>query len=283
MIQPNDDDIFGNLESVSPAAVEAVPKSFRGLLINHARNAAPSNALAFWADDSMLSTLPMVAPVAHAIVGSLGSPSKMPGSSWGISARHCNVGRILNKVEGSTCRDCYALKGNYLFRDVQRAHAVRLAGIAHPRWPEAMAYLLNAVHGSGKRPKGIHARSVKSKGWHRWLDSGDLQSVAFLAAIVAVCRLTPTIRHWVPTREAGILKAYLKAGNTLPGNLLIRVSATMIDGPSTAAWPTTSRVHHKQAPPAGTNVCPAPTQGNACGACRACWSHDVASVSYHKH
>ena len=45
--------------------------------------------------------------------GGLGYPSKMPGTSYGISAHDCITGAKLAKVEGSVCHGCYALKGNY--------------------------------------------------------------------------------------------------------------------------------------------------------------------------
>jgi hypothetical protein len=98
----------------------------------------------------------------------------------------------------------------------------------------------------------------------------------------------PQVRFWLPTRELGIVKLYLallKAGDckvvAIPPNLTIRISATMVDGPATSQWPTTSTVH-KAIKPEG-RICPAPTQGGKCGDCRACWSRDVANVSYHKH
>ena len=36
--------------------------------------------------------------------------TKMPSSTFAISAKHCNVGSKLVKVENSTCSKCYALK-----------------------------------------------------------------------------------------------------------------------------------------------------------------------------
>ncbi len=64
-------------------------------------------------------------------------------------------------------------------------------------------------------------------GFHRWHDSGDLQSVEHLEKIIEVCRRTPQIQHWLPTRELAILRA---CRERIPANLTIRVSATMIDG-----------------------------------------------------
>ena len=56
---------------------------------------------------------------ADAIHGGLGKPSKMPGYAYGIPAKHCKVGAKLHKVPGSVCADCYALKGRYMFANVQ--------------------------------------------------------------------------------------------------------------------------------------------------------------------
>jgi hypothetical protein len=198
--------------------------------------------------------------------GGLGYPSKMPGTSYGISAHACITGAKLVSVPGSVCHGCYALRNNYNYNSVKTAHARRLLSIAGPRWVDAMVLLLQH---SGER-------------WHRWHDSGDLQSVEHLAKICAIAAQTPRIRHWLPTRELGIVQAYVAKGGSVPANLTIRVSATMVDGRATSKWPVTSGVH-TALPGIGTHICPAPGQGNKCGDCRACWSKGVPHVSYHKH
>ena len=216
---------------------------------------------------------------AKAIAGSLGFPSKMPGTSYGIPATACKIGAKLVLLAGSTCSGCYALKGNYhKYQSVKVSQAARLAGLDHPQWANAMVYMLRAAHGLDGHKV---ASKVSSPGWHRWHDAGDLQSTGHLAAICQIARRTPELSHWLPTREVGILATYVKAGGVIPANLTIRVSATMVDGNATARWPTTSTVHHHEA--AKGQSCPAPTQGNECGSCRACWSLDVPNVSYHKH
>ena len=48
------------------------------------------------------------------IVGGLSAPSKMPCSSYSISATRCVTGSKLAKIEGTVCHNCYALKGNYI-------------------------------------------------------------------------------------------------------------------------------------------------------------------------
>jgi len=218
----------------------------------------------------------MTLKAAQAIAGSLGYPSKMPGTAYGISAKACVTGAKLAQIPGSVCHGCYALKANYLYPSVATAHDKRLAGIADPAWTAAMVTLLTAAHESG-----IGRNGPIASGWHRWHDSGDLQSVEHLTKICAVAAMTPKIRHWLPTRELGIVKAYEKAGGTVPKNLVIRVSATMVDGAPTAAWSTTSTVHHNKRH-AG-RACVAPKQEGKCGDCRACWNPRVKNVSYHLH
>jgi hypothetical protein len=212
---------------------------------------------------------------ATLIAGSIGFPSKMPGTSYGIPASHCITGSILAGIEGSTCFNCYAKKGNYIYSSVQIAQARRLAGISHPQWVEAMVFLLTHIHTNGKH----RGRAIAK--FHRWHDSGDLQSREHLAKICAVARATPWLMHWLPTREGKILRDFIRDGGTIPSNLTIRLSATMVDGPAPKAWPQTSTVH-KHAIPAG-HVCPAPLQDNNCGECRACWNAEIANVSYHIH
>ena len=220
----------------------------------------------------------MLMPIkdAKAIAGPLGYPAKMPGTSYGISAKACITGAKLAQVKGSVCHGCYALKGNYLYPSIKSSHETRLEGISHPSWTAAMITLLLTSH---KRGTGKHGEFAK--GWHRWHDSGDLQSVDHLTKICAVAAGTPKIRHWLPTRELGIVKAYVAKGGVVPANLTIRVSATMVDGDATQAWPITSTVHKDK--PAKGRKCIAPKNDGQCGACRACWNPKVRNVSYAKH
>jgi hypothetical protein len=126
--------------------------------------------------------------------------------------------------------------------------------------------------------------------YHQWFDGGDLASLPMLEAIVMVAELTPTIKHWLPTREAAIVKAFLTSGpignskmpRAFPPNLIVRISSTMIDDKPIAGHEYTSTVHSKGAPHVG-QTCEARSRGNQCGPCRACWDHRVANVSYPLH
>ena len=194
---------------------------------------------------------------AKKITHSLSKPSKMPGWSYGLPAPECKTGSKLRKIKGSTCYNCYAMKGCYVFPDVKAAQYKRLASTKLDAWTTAMAAQLN---------------SKKSK-WFRWHDSGDVQDLDHLNKIYEVCRLTPETHHWLPTREAWILDHVKRA----PDNLIIRFSMPMVDQAAAGSWPNTSTVVTSGA------TCPAPSQGGKCKECRACWTKSISNVSYGKH
>jgi hypothetical protein len=83
--------------------------------------------------------------VASAIAGSLGKPSKMPGLSYGISALACRVGAKLAKVAGSVCNGCYALKANYSYPSVQKAHVKRYSSLTSISWVDSMVTLIGKL------------------------------------------------------------------------------------------------------------------------------------------
>ena len=117
---------------------------------------------------------------AWEVVGGLSKPSKMPCHGYSTPARRCNVGSKLRNVAGSVCSKCYAMKGRYVFPNVQGALERRFNSLTDPRWVHAMVVLITAKEHSG---------------YFRWHDSGDLQSVEHLERIAEVCRQTPRIRH----------------------------------------------------------------------------------------
>ena len=128
-------------------------------------------------------------------IGTLSNPRKMPAYAWGISAKQCITGSILAEKDGTICNKCYALGGHYLFTVVINAHKKRLNAIKLPEWVDYMAELLTLKY----------KRLAKSRLFHRWFDSGDLQSYEHLMKIFEVCKLTPHIKYWLATREYQII------------------------------------------------------------------------------
>jgi hypothetical protein len=192
---------------------------------------------------------------AKKITGSLTRTSKMPGLSYSLPAWECKTGSKLRKVKNSVCSMCYALKGNYTrYKAIKAAQYVRLEALKQPGWVTAMV------------------AQIQRQKYFRWHDAGDVQDVQHLEKIFEVCKLTPQVKHWMPTREAWI-KNHLEKK---PANLVIRFSPPMI-GQRNETWPNSSMVVLKDA------SCPAPSQGNSCGDCRQCWDPAVKVVSYGKH
>ncbi len=202
-------------------------------------------------------------------IGTLSNPSKMPSYAWGISAKKCVTGSKLAKIKGTICNKCYALKGHYVFKPVKVAHKIRLNAIKKSEWVDYMAELLTQKY----------KRLDKSRLFHRWFDSGDIQSHEHLMKIFKVCELTPHINYWLATREYKIVSKIKY--EDIPKNLVLRVSGIKIDEQPPKFWKWTSTVH-KNKKPIGRE-CPAYKQDGECGSCRACWSRSVKQVSYKEH
>lgn len=204
------------------------------------------------------------------VVGGLSQTDKMPGLSWGIPSSECKTGARLAKTAGNTCHDCYTKRGRYVSGAVRGALARRLAAWRAGRrnwraWAEAFARVIDASDRTG---------------YFRWFDSGDLQDLDMLHAIVHVAELLPGRRFWLPTQEHRMILRYLEDGGTIPANLIIRLSSREVDGPPPAiaaalGLPTsgTSRQPEKW-------TCMAHVQNNRCLACRACWDPAVSRVIY---
>jgi hypothetical protein len=194
------------------------------------------------------------------ITGGLSKPSKMPGFAYNLPATRCKVGSKLAKVKGSVCHGCYALKGRYRFPNVKEALERRYKqAMTNKDWVFGMVYLIN----------------TSKKNVFRWHDAGDIQSLEHLQRIFQVCELTPSVKHWLPTRESVILSNI--NADDVPDNLIIRLSASKVDGPAPKSWPWTSTVVTKG------KTCPAAEQDNECRDCRACWDKSVKNVAYGKH
>jgi len=201
---------------------------------------------------------------ANKITGGLSNPSKMPGRSYNLPAQECNIGSKLVKIAGTVCESCYALKGRYLFPNVKAALYRRLASLKNPLWARAMAALI----------------TKQSPDYFRWHDSGDIMGMAHLYSILVVCAWTPETKHWMPTKEGGLIN---KLVCPIPKNLTIRLSAPFVDRPVGNTAFLGSVVYTKANRPDGVFFCPAHQQDNQCKKCRVCWGKDEAIVVYPKH
>ena len=142
---------------------------------------------------------------AQAITHTLSKPGKMPGFAYSTPAHECKTGTKLRAVAGSVLTVMRISAAGIDFNNVIDAQYKRFKSFTHPLWVEAMAAQINS-------------KKVK---YFRWHDSGDVQNLDHLNKIYEVCKLTPDVKHWMPTREAWT-KDHLAS---CPDNLVIRFSA----------------------------------------------------------
>jgi len=219
-------------------------------------------------------------PEAYQIIGGISKPSKMPGTSWSISAFECGTGQKLRQIPGSVCEKCYACKGAYLWPNTKNALQRRLDGVSHPQFEEAFILVLQTLYNGRRNTYKRDGVDVKENR-HRWFDSGDLQSAAMLHTLNRIALATPYLDHWLPTKEPGYVNQFRKEGGIIAPNLIIRVSNPMV-GQAFKSQPqglNTSTVGVDSA----TIHCIAPQQDGKCLDCRQCWDKTIPNVNYHIH
>ena len=205
----------------------------------------------------------------EAKIGKLSNTTKMPSYSWGIPTEYCKTGMKLAKIPGTICNKCYADKGFYKMPTVNAMYQKRYDAIEMNEWVDYMSELITQKY----------KKLDKSRLYHRWFDSGDIQSYSHLMKIFEVCELTPHIKYWLATREYKIVDQVKE--EDVPKNLCLRVSAIKVDSQPPSFWKWTSGVHKDKK--AIGRECPAYKQDGECGSCRACWSRKVKQVSYKEH
>ena len=214
--------------------------------------------------------------IAIAIAGTLSQTSKMPCKSYGLPTSVCNVGGKLRDVPGSACHGCYADKGFYaLYPTVKTSQGNRLALME--------AAMADDTGGKARDWLDAVKTLIGDDLYFRWHDSGDLINERHLSLIVQCAIEMPAVSFWLPTREKSLVLDFIAKHGDLPVNLIVRLSAPMIDGEPCAGKSglNTSTIHRDN--PAIGFECGAPARGGYCGDCRACWNRDVANVSYKFH
>jgi len=228
-----------------------------------------------------MKIIPISKIEAKATCGTLTQTSKMPCKSSSLPTEACITGFKMAQIAGSICSQCYADKGFYSVyqNTIKPAQFARLDSV----W--------NAMQNSEAAAlwiSGMVALIGEDK-YFRHHDSGDLQGFDHLNLIVLLARATPHCKHWLPTREYGIVKKYIEVfgRDAIPENLTIRLSAMYPDKPvqipaslQGVRGITASNVHSSGASVQGFR-CKAPAQGGACIDCRACWSDTVVSYALH--
>jgi hypothetical protein len=182
----------------------------------------------------------LLAQVAH--YHEVGKPAflKLSGTSktgitWSLPA----VGACPQVDE--TCGTCYALDGFY--RTNIAAQVGRVMRLEYLRklisarqleeWIDWASGQIGRLHPIETVPRNVPLDEPLSRAvlahdqkvaYLRWHDSGDLFHADYAKAVFEVCRRTPEVLHWLPTRMGGLLAALVQSGERLPPNLAVQVS-----------------------------------------------------------
>lgn len=200
----------------------------------------------------------------------LSKTSKLGVMSWSLQAGETCPGSI--GTDGqlvAACSGCYAMGGNYRFKNVKAPRAFNREDWKREDWVSDMV------------------AALQNERFFRWFDSGDLYSVGLARKVLQVMQATPWVSHWMPTRMykfpkfAGIL-ADMRA---LP-NVVIRFSSDSVTGeclPDTLGQ--SSVIVPTADSPASRDVflCGAYSREGKCADCRACYNKDVSVIAYPAH
>jgi hypothetical protein len=205
--------------------------------------------------------------MGNVIMVKLSKASKMPCRSWSLQALvTCPASKDAYGNLVPACAGCYATTGNYNFPNVKAPRAHNQLDWKRFKWVEDMVAELDADR------------------YFRWFDSGDMYDVRLAQKILEVMRLTPWVRHWLPTRMHKFDKfaSVIAEMEALP-NVVVRLSSDSITGEVISGATTSTIIPTIEDASHSVTVCMAYERDGKCGSCRACWSKDVSVVAYVAH
>lgn len=192
--------------------------------------------------------------------------SKLDGiRSWSLQALDTCPGS--KSKDGSlvdACKGCYATQGNYRYPNVKAPREYNREDWQRDSWVDDMV------------------KALDSDRYFRWFDSGDMYSIDLAHKMLEVMKLTPWVKHWLPTRMYKFPKfqSIIEQMDALP-NVVVRRSSDSVTGDIIdAPWSSTIAANFD-----GQNidVCRAYEHEGKCSGCRACWNKDIPVIGYIAH
>jgi len=200
----------------------------------------------------------------------LSKTSKMPCKSFALPAgKKTCIGMIDTdgKIK-AVCSKCYGLKGSYSWRT---AKALREHNLNET---------LNNLEGF--KVDMIKLLTKEKSDYFRWFDSGDVYDNDLLFAIYEICKNTPIIDHWIPTKARELLDQDLWAKLESLNNVTIRYSSPSINGYYQSIHGSTVIQKGQEVDETKVFKCPVVNERKKCDDCRACWNSDkVIAYTYH--
>ena len=194
--------------------------------------------------------------------------SKLDGiRSWSLQALDTCPGSL--NGDGTlvdACSGCYATTGNYRYPNVKAPRLSNREDWQRLDWVSDMVKTLDADR------------------YFRWLDSGDLYSLALAEKVYEVMKLTPWCKHWLPTRMHKFPK-YRNIFRKMAAleNVSLRFSADSVDGSYIEGLHGSVIIPSAEHASKKMTLCRAYENAGKCSGCRACWQKDVQLIAYPAH
>lgn len=194
--------------------------------------------------------------------------SKLDGiRSWSLQALETCPGSL--NGDGTlvdACSGCYATTGNYRYPNVKAPRLSNREDWQRLDWVSDMVKTLDADR------------------YFRWLDSGDLYSLALAEKVYDVMKLTPWVKHWLPTRMHKFPK-YKNIFRKMAAleNVSLRFSSDSVDGSYIDGLHGSVIVPSAEYATEKMTLCRAYENAGKCSGCRACWQKDVPLIAYPAH
>ncbi len=197
----------------------------------------------------------------------LSKAGKMPCRSWSLEALEtCPASKNKDGSLVDACKGCYATTGNYRFPNVKAPRVHNKSDWKRDAWVDDMV------------------KELDNDRYFRWFDSGDMYDSRLARKILAVCKATPWVKHWIPTRMHKFAKFadVLAELDKLP-NVALRLSSDSVTGETINARTSSTIIPTAEDATDNMTVCEAYNRDGKCDTCRACWDKDVAVIAYPAH
>ena len=196
----------------------------------------------------------------------LSKTSKLDGIlSWSLQAiETCPASKDANGNLVPACQGCYATTGNYNYPNVKAPRQFNREDWKRDSWINDMV------------------KELDNSRFFRWFDSGDMYDIRLANKILMVMRLTPWVKHWLPTRmyKFAKFKYVIDAMQSLP-NVVVRLSSDSVTGEIING--RNSSTIFSDTLPQGAFECKAYEHGGKCNGCRACYDKNVRVIAYKAH
>jgi len=192
---------------------------------------------------------------------------KLNSRSWSLEALEtCPASKGSDGELVPACKGCYAVGGNYRFKNVKEARSHNKKDWKRSEWVADMI------------------EELDSDRYFRWFDSGDMYSLALAEKMYEICKATPWTRHWIPTRMHKFKKFrdVIDRLNALD-NVVVRLSSDGINGEIIEEAEYSSTIIPFIDSVTIATVCNAPLQDGKCKKCRLCWDKSTKVIAYAGH